>query len=374
MTASSLPRLLGLALCMFLAAFGAGHLPLSVALSERSMQLTTVFGAGMIVGTALVVILPEGVETLLAAQASASSEHADHDHDEEGTSAHRLIGTALLLGFATMFLIEQAQAHSAHVHPSASVAVVGPPPGSVPLRQSDPDLPLEESPLHHEVEFPESATSPHPPRECPSGEATAARSPSPPRARLARNSGHHHHYHGIGTHSPDPSSDSAGPSYTSAAGQSVVAATIGLVIHSFSDGVAMGAASAAAQPALEMVVFLAIVLHKGPSAFGLTSYLLHHGTTSRRRIRHHLLAFSAAAPLAAITTFLALRGATTDSKTVGTWTGLLLLFSAGSFLYVATVHVLPEVLARRGHLSWGQVAAMMVGMLFPLVIQVDHAH
>lgn len=39
-------------------------------------------------------------------------------------------------------------------------------------------------------------------------------------------------------------------------------ATIGLVIHSAADGIALGAASASSKASLELLVFIAIMLHK----------------------------------------------------------------------------------------------------------------
>lgn len=44
---------------------------------------------------------------------------------------------------------------------------------------------------------------------------------------------------------------------------------------------------------------------QAPAAFGLVSFLLHDGL-DRGRIRKHLFAFSAAAPIGAILTFLVL--------------------------------------------------------------------
>ena len=35
------------------------------------------------------------------------------------------------------------------------------------------------------------------------------------------------------------------------------------------------------------------------------------------------------------------------------WVGILLIISAGSFLYVATIHILPEVLGSQGHAGHG---------------------
>ena len=40
---------------------------------------------------------------------------------------------------------------------------------------------------------------------------------------------------------------------------------------------ALGAAAASQQSSVEMLVFVAIMLHKAPAAFGLASYLIHNG-------------------------------------------------------------------------------------------------
>ena len=125
------------------------------------------------------------------------------------------------------------------------------------------------------------------------------------------------------------------------------------------------------QTTLGLIVFLAIMLHKAPTAFGLVTHLLR-SSTSRRAIRYQLFLFSIAAPIGAISTFilLSLASGVRDEDTgygsnagdsnhnavvaaadaaaaaaigVAFWTGKVLLFSAGSFLYVATVHVLPDI-------------------------------
>lgn len=69
-------------------------------------------------------------------------------------------------------------------------------------------------------------------------------------------------------------------------------------------------------------------------------------------------------------------------------TGVLLLFSAGTFLYVATVHVLPEV-ASSGHSHGGgpssggnqsggfklnELIALVVGAIMPTLLTVGHSH
>ncbi|WP_411023537.1 ZIP family metal transporter, partial [Salmonella sp. s51228] len=76
-------------------------------------------------------------------------------------------------------------------------------------------------------------------------------------------------------------------------------ATLGLLVHSAVDGVALGAAAASAHSHVEFVIFLAIMLHKAPAAFGLTSILQKIGY-DRRKIKRHLFAFSITAPIVSI--------------------------------------------------------------------------
>ncbi|MBN3309198.1 S39A9 protein, partial [Amia calva] len=124
-----------------------------------------------------------------------------------------------------------------------------------------------------------------------------------------------------------------------------ITATVGLVIHAAADGVALGAAVASSQVSIQVIVFFAVILHKAPAAFGLVSFLMHAGL-EKRQIQMHLLAFSIAAPLLAITTYfiLSVTGGSYAHKLSATGVGML--FSAGTFLYVATVHVLPEISSR----------------------------
>ena len=57
------------------------------------------------------------------------------------------------------------------------------------------------------------------------------------------------------------------------------------------DGLALGAAAASTQTDIEMIVFVAIMLHKAPASFGLVSFLLHEGL-DRVRARRHLFIFA----------------------------------------------------------------------------------
>ncbi len=74
-------------------------------------------------------------------------------------------------------------------------------------------------------------------------------------------------------------------------------------MHAAADGIALGAAAATHQLDVEVIVFLAIMLHKAPAAFGLVTFLLHEGL-DKNRAKKHLLIFSLSAPVMAVTTYI----------------------------------------------------------------------
>ncbi|KKY23811.1 putative zip metal ion [Phaeomoniella chlamydospora] len=176
------------------------------------------------------------------------------------------------------------------------------------------------------------------------------------------------------------------------------ATTTGLVIHAAADGIALGASSSAENTGLSFIIFLAIMVHKAPAAFGLTSVLLKQGL-SKRVARGHLVLFSLAAPVGAILTWTLSAfigfGGLANEQNRGWWTGMLLLFSGGTFLYVA-MQTMQEVGSSYGdkHID-GQangyldgrdqrqepqkpeirdLMAAVFGMILPLFLQVGHAH
>lgn len=130
-------------------------------------------------------------------------------------------------------------------------------------------------------------------------------------------------------------------------------AFIGLVVHAAVDGVALGAAVAEGDASLGFIVFLAIMLHKAPSSFGLASYLLHQ-RNSVAQVRARLAFFSCSAPAAALATYAVLSADLFSYTRYGL--AMCLLFSGGTFLYVATAHILPEIQAG-GHTAQLPAAA-----------------
>lgn len=49
---------------MFVITFGFGYVPSKIPTSKRVMNLISIFGAGLLVGAALIVIVPEGMLVL----------------------------------------------------------------------------------------------------------------------------------------------------------------------------------------------------------------------------------------------------------------------------------------------------------------------
>lgn len=109
------------------------------------------------------------------------------------------------------------------------------------------------------------------------------------------------------------------------------AITLGLVIHAAADGIALGASSTAESVRLSAIIFLAIMLHKAPAAFGLTAVLLRSGMV-KKSARNHLLVFSLAAPTGALVTWALVTMLGGSGAGMQWWTGVLLLFSGGTFL------------------------------------------
>jgi zinc and cadmium transporter len=112
------------------------------------------------------------------------------------------------------------------------------------------------------------------------------------------------------------------------------AAFLGITFHSFIDGVAVG--SSLVVPTLVPPVFLAIAVHKIPAAFSLCSILLMAGY-SRGKALFHICGFSTGTPIGAILSYLFLRGVSEEVIAIA------IGVSAGSFLAIATSHLLPQI-------------------------------
>jgi len=146
----------------------------------------------------------------------------------------------------------------------------------------------------------------------------------------------------------------------------------GLTLHAATDGIAVGAALATGSISLTAAVVFAVVIHKGPAAFSLGVFSMHERQERKETIRDVLI-FSLATPIMIVLAFFALSGLETSVI------GLAMLFSAGTFLYVATVDTLPDIHnPETGKKSMLYVVLGVVLMLLLLLganmLDIGHAH
>jgi len=263
--------------------FGFGMLPLSFVFSKPQLARLSSLGTGLLLGAALGVIIPEGIETVAS------------NHPSSGLPTSE-IALSLLLGFTFMLIIEQLVSPHSHLHSQA--------------------LPLQSV----------KEQQPHGTSEAELFDAELG--------QLERE-------HDVGRSGfvqvdiPDPLDleESRGGK------ELAYPLTFGLVIHGLADGLALGVSSlqspeSGALSNLSLIVFLALIIHKAPTALALTTSLLAT-TLPRLECKKHLVLFSATTPFGAVMSYTLFSFLGAGSE--GRWTGVALLFSGGTFLYVATV-------------------------------------
>ena len=74
---------------MLAGSYGAGSAPLFMPLSEEKLHMISVLGAGLLVGVAFAVIIPEGVLTLIKAY-TLKSHHNLHQRATIDTGIYRI--------------------------------------------------------------------------------------------------------------------------------------------------------------------------------------------------------------------------------------------------------------------------------------------
>ena len=77
-------------------------MPTWIRASERVMNLISIFGAGMLVGAALIVVIPEAVKVILDATYDPNS---GKEVVPESTAFN--MGSAIILGFTIMLVIDE---------------------------------------------------------------------------------------------------------------------------------------------------------------------------------------------------------------------------------------------------------------------------
>jgi zinc and cadmium transporter len=146
--------------------------------------------------------------------------------------------------------------------------------------------------------------------------------------------------------------------------RSGVAAYLGITLHSLLDGVALG--SSAMVPVLGPVVLWAIVAHKVPDTFSLSSILLYFGF-SRRAALGLLLLFCLVTPLGGVIALLVLRNAAPEHL------GMAMGVAVGTFFFIATSDLLPQVHAHH-EFRYRNLAAVLAGVCVSALSHATHAH
>ncbi|KAK2756758.1 hypothetical protein FQN54_005204 [Arachnomyces sp. PD_36] len=399
--------LLSLSLVMAVGSFVVGSLPLTFSLSPSQLRLISAIGMGVLVGTSLIVIIPEGVDTLY------SSKSVQHQHKRdftgraldvrwEGPYIHPLLlrddaDGSELAGPTLVKRGGEGKTPPKAPTEEGVVGILGSDTSSKGSQEKqDSQKPTETQEEGHKESSPHTWVG----IALVSGFIMMYLIDKLPQF-ASSSSKQQQRYHisldnlgsGIGRGSSSSRDGGLLETPNSPRPRSGFATTTGLVIHAAADGIALGASSSNTN--LSFIIFFAIMVHKAPASFGLTSVLLKQGLSSRA-IRGHLLIFSLAAPVGALATwFIAhtLRASHAGDEAAVRWrTGILLLFSAGTFLYVA-MHTMQEngldsvrheghangytdarEPAQRSKKSMRDLIASVVGMILPLFLQIGHAH
>ncbi|KAH8082019.1 Zinc/iron permease [Cristinia sonorae] len=289
---SGLVTVLIMSALLGVASFAIGFLPLSFTFSKPTLAMLTTFGTGLLLGAALGVIIPEGVETVVRAEAPFFPK--------------KTIAMSLLMGFKFMLLIDRIiHRNDSHSHSSTHTI----------LPTSDPDP---------------SATH-----------ARTSSAGANGQVVFDVELGELEQAEGLAREGRESQSNSEPPRYETSDSESKRKAyplTLGLVVHALADGLALGssalAGNASSRPGLSLVIFVALIVHKAPTALALSTSLLST-SLSRLDCQKHLAVFSAATPLSTLLSYAVMSalGMANDQS----WTGSALLFSGGTFLFVATV-------------------------------------
>ena len=131
-----------------------------------------------------------------------------------------------------------------------------------------------------------------------------------------------------------------------------LSAFIGLSIHACLDGLALAAAFLIGED-VGMILLVAILLHKTVEVFSLSSTFILAG--NRKRSFIYLTSFCFITPVAAMVSYFIL------GEVESSVTGLAFAFSAGVFMFVTMLHMIPEAFHRKKN-DIGSLALLLSGL------------
>lgn len=289
-----------------------------------NLQSITVFSVGLIVSTALAVVIPEGVEVLLRSiqtgkEGEGEGEAHEHYQDSEHNGISGYVGLALCSGFLLMYVPLHSGTYSASLLTRCTYRV-----SRFCIHQYG-----SHSHVHHSSQAHGNTKVP---KDLEQGQSGLTRRPSedqliPNDSTMISDSTNSDYFsvassqrHG---HS-DPSArtdplDSKSPMFST---------FLGLLFHALADGISLGAASTFSSAesvasraghessgeatGLSFLIFLSLIIHKAPVAFSLPTLLLSSTPANsirsvRSQVRKALVLFSLSTPVGAIFTWVFLK-------------------------------------------------------------------
>lgn len=131
------------------------------------------------------------------------------------------------------------------------------------------------------------------------------------------------------------------------------AAFVGLTVHGIIEGLAL--ASSIIATTLAPIVLLAILIHKAPAAFALTS-ILKLADKTNRQIVFFIIGIALSSPIGMAVAYTLFRTESAPSTV-----GILLALSAGTFLYISACDLVPE-LHRTDKEKFKRLTAFILGI------------
>jgi len=325
-----------LTLVLFILTFLVGLIPIKCNVRPFYMNIIAVLAAGLILGTAILIVLPGGIEILLHGLHDDHDEEDDHDHEDEDHSDeedhedeghddhdepeeeldNRFMGIAIIGGIILMMIVNRLSPGHQHGHGLPDFSTTKKIDNNVELvrvGKSEPEV----------VEEDLSETS-----------------EAQPKTIL----------------------------------QKISAITIGLLVHAIFDGVALGVVTFGEDEELSASVFIAIMGHKVSEALSLSVILISKGLSIWELVLNIFL-LSLATPIGALITFLVVDVGTASTEDAGETVGYCMLFACGTFLGVMIEHIIPGLKTLEPErFSWIQLLVFTIGTLLPLALPMDHGH
>jgi zinc transporter ZupT len=137
-----------------------------------------------------------------------------------------------------------------------------------------------------------------------------------------------------------------------------LSAFIGLSIHACFDGLALATAFIVGE-AVGLMVLVALCIHKAVEVFSLSSTFVLAG--NRKRSIRYLVVFCIITPAAAVISYFLLGGVESSIA------GLAFAFSAGVFMFVTMLHMIPEAFHRKD-VDMKALVLLIIGLLVVILI------